>query len=268
MIFQTQERQRLPAARPAVPSLKPSQRRISSLRTGTRPPRQPPPEPKCTQSPSSAAGSRRVARPLPRRWGSRGPAAPPRRPGRGKVGPGVRPGSGCRELTAAGKVACSGGPGQDGAAAGSGLAGTREPFCRGGEPPGAQVGVRSWAGRPVDRWSAVMAVLAGADPCSWKLGLGEGSSSGNLGRRGGWRLGAGCFGAERGRRRGGGRGSLWCGWQPAGGSEGTPTPPSNPTGSEAARAFPFQGFTRGSERSFQRAGQVFPRYMCVCLFAH
>ena len=29
-----------------------------------------------------------------------------------------------------------------------------------------------------------------------------------------------------------------------------------------------QGFTRGSERSFQRAGQVFPRYVCVCLFTH
>lgn len=81
MIFQTQERRRLPAARPAVPSTKPSQRRISSLRTGTRPPRQPPRTRNAPRVPSSAAGSRdEVARPLPRAlrvtW-ARGPAPSP-----------------------------------------------------------------------------------------------------------------------------------------------------------------------------------------------
>ena len=51
-----------------------------------------------------------------------------------------------------------------------------------------------------------MAVFARADPCSLETrAAGEGSSSGNLGRRGGWSLGAGLLsstlggsGAERG----------------------------------------------------------------------
>lgn len=128
-----------------------------------------------------------------------GPRPRPVAPGRGKVGPGVRPGSGCRELTAAGKVAAAG-PEQDGAAAGKWSWRRRGRGSRRGGRRGRQVGVRSWARtRPVDGWSAVMAVLAGADPCSLETrAAGEGSSSGNLGRRGGWRLGAGCFGAERG----------------------------------------------------------------------
>lgn len=78
--------------------------------------------------------------------------------------------------------------------------------------------------RPVDGWSAVMAVLAGADPVPWKLGLREkGSSSGNLGRRadGGWAPGAsGPSGEETGRRRG----SFGAAGSRPGGSEGTPTP--------------------------------------------
>ena len=72
-----------------------------------------------------------------------------------------------------------------------------------------------------------------------------------------------------GRRRGGGEGPFGAAGSRPGGSR------RDPDASLLARLdlkLPepslSQGFTRGSERSFQRAGQVFPRYMCVCLFTH
>lgn len=130
---------------------------------------------------------------------SRGRVAPPRRPGRGEVGPGVCPGSGCLELTAAEKVAAAAaGQEQDGAAARNGSWRQRGRGSWRGGRRRRQVGVKNKAwtrpsalhrapetqGWPCtcDGWSAVMAVFARADP--FPLELGCRSSSGDLGRRG------------------------------------------------------------------------------------
>lgn len=82
---------------------------------------------------------------------SRGRAAPPHRPVRGEVGPGVCPGSGCLPLTAADKVAAAkaaAGREQDGAAARSWVWRRRGRGSRRGGRRGRQVGVKDRAGTP------------------------------------------------------------------------------------------------------------------------
>lgn len=220
--------------------------------------------------------------PSPRRWGSRGPAAPPCRPRPrqggawrsprkwlsgadscwegGGGGPGARWRCGREvELAAAGPREPAQGP--PGEAGGCEELDQDAPRRRRGPAP-ATGGRRLWRFSPAPT------------PVPWKLGLrekGRPPVTGAEGADGAWapdscplHSGAlGPSGEETGRRRG----SLWRGWQLAGWvKEGPRRLASSPAVSEAAKDFPFPGIHQGLGKIFSQSWTgVSKIYVCVSL---